>query len=107
MKPCQTSQSRTAVVASAFAALTLIPAMALAAADSTAGDAKAEALYEANCTKCHGTEVYTREDRRIHSLDALETQVRQCETNLELKWFDDDVMAVTNLLNEQYYHFKP
>lgn len=64
-------------------------------------------LYEANCTTCHGSEVYTREDRMIDSLSGLESQVRRCESSLELRWFDDQIMDVTQLLNDRYYHFKP
>ena len=67
----------------------------------------AKALFEQNCTSCHGSEVYTREDRRINSLDALHGQVRMCEQNLGLTWFDDQVDAVTALLNREYYNFEP
>ena len=35
-----------------------------------------QALYQDNCTKCHGSEVYTRADRKVTSEDALHTQVR-------------------------------
>ncbi len=67
----------------------------------------AQALFEQNCTSCHGSEVYTREDRRVNSLDALHSQVRMCEQNLDLTWFDDQVDAVTTLLNRKYYKFEP
>ncbi|MCF7994841.1 MAG: cytochrome c [Chromatiaceae bacterium] len=67
----------------------------------------AQALFDQNCTSCHGSEVYTRDDRRIGSLDALHGQVRMCEQNLNLTWFDDQVDAVTALLNREYYKFEP
>jgi len=67
----------------------------------------APVLLEQNCTSCHGSEVYTREDRRVNSLDALHGQVRMCEQNLGLTWFDDQVEGVTALLNREYYKFKP
>jgi cytochrome c553 len=67
----------------------------------------AKALYDENCVRCHGTEVYTREDRKITSLEGLERQVRRCELALGLKWFDDEITEVTNYLNEHYYHFEP
>ncbi|MFP4061163.1 MAG: cytochrome c [Halochromatium sp.] len=66
----------------------------------------AQALVEKNCTSCHGSEVYTRDDRRIDSLDGLHAQVQRCEQNLELTWFDDQVDAVTSLLNRKYYNFE-
>ena len=52
-------------------------------------------------------EVYTREDRKVTSLPSLETQVRRCDAALELRWFDEEVSGVTNLLNDRFYHFKP
>lgn len=67
----------------------------------------AQALVEQNCTSCHGSEVYTRSDRRVGSLDALHAQVRMCEQNLGLTWFDDQVDAVATLLNREYYGFEP
>jgi hypothetical protein len=65
------------------------------------------ALHAQNCTSCHGNEVYTRDDRRVQSLDALHGQVRMCEQNLGLTWFDDQVDAVTTLLNREFYKFTP
>ncbi|EIC19454.1 hypothetical protein [Thiorhodovibrio frisius] len=95
-----------------FASALLLPIAALAAADAasepaTEPTAQAQRLIESNCTKCHGSEVYTRNDRRIESLDGLETQVQRCANSLELQWFDEEVMSVTHRLNSQYYHFKP
>lgn len=87
-----------------LALVTLAVAGMNAQADDTV-DAKA--LFDQNCTSCHGSEVYTREDRRINSLDALHGQVRMCEQNLGLTWFDDQVDAVTALLNREYYNFEP
>lgn len=108
---------RFALTAGLLALVSLAPFAALAASDKTAqpngaqpdGDSAAEAttLVESNCTKCHGSEVYTRDDRRVQSLSGLEGQVRRCETSLELQWLDEQVTAVTDLLNDRYYHFAP
>ncbi|WPL16926.1 Green heme protein [Thiorhodovibrio winogradskyi] len=100
---------------SLLAAALLLPLAAWAASDAAAEPeteaatdmAEAGTLFESNCTNCHGSEVYTRDDRRVASLSGLEAQVRRCETSLELQWFDEQVMAVTDLLNTRYYHFKP
>ncbi|TVQ87145.1 MAG: cytochrome c [Chromatiaceae bacterium] len=70
-----------------------------------AGADDASALYEQNCVSCHGSEVFTRPDRRVQSLGGLASQVRMCEQNLGLQWFDEDVQAVVGLLNREYYHF--
>ncbi len=72
-----------------------------------AEDADIGELYQFNCTSCHGAEVYTRTDRKVTSPDALERQVRRCETALSLKWFDDDIVAMANYLDTHYYKFKP
>jgi hypothetical protein len=79
----------------------------LSAAQPLVADDSAQALYDQNCVSCHGTEVYTREERKIDSLSSLESQVRRCETALELRWFDDEISAVTQLLNDRFYHFAP
>lgn len=65
-----------------------------------------KALVDRNCTSCHGDAVYTRENRRVTTLEGLKKQVRRCELSLGLKWFDDDINAVTTYLNKNYYHFE-
>jgi mono/diheme cytochrome c family protein len=73
-----------------------------------AGDVKkGQALYDENCLKCHGSEVYTRADRRVNDLPALHKQVRFCEQNLGLTWFDDQIDDTASYLNQSFYHFKP
>ncbi len=90
-----------------------MPSLALASLLTVSLGAQAEeaidaqALVDRNCTSCHGTEVYTRDERRVESFDALHSQVRMCEQNLELTWFDDQIDAVTTLLNREYYNFAP
>jgi hypothetical protein len=73
---------------------------------SAGSEIDAKALYDKHCTSCHGAEVFTREDRKMTSYDALHGQVRMCEQNLGLTWFDDQVNAVTGLLNDRYYQFE-
>lgn len=62
-------------------------------------------LHFENCTGCHDTTVYTRENRNVQSLSRLGAQVRFCKDNLELTWFDDEVEDVIGYLNKEYYHF--
>lgn len=71
-----------------------------------------EKLHEANCKACHismtggdGSLLYTRDNRRVNSLAKLEAQVRRCESNLELKWFEEDINDVVQFLNKNYYKF--
>jgi uncharacterized membrane protein len=64
-----------------------------------------EDLHQANCVRCHDSAVYTRENKRVQSLDKLGTQVRFCKDNLRISWFDDEVDDVVEYLNKSYYHF--
>lgn len=71
-----------------------------------------KALHSKNCVGCHvnmtggdGSALYTRDNRRVSSYKGLGAQVRLCESNLGLTWFDDEVMSVVNHLNNTYYHF--
>ena len=64
-----------------------------------------KALHDSHCIACHGSEVYTRPNHRVTNMDALNTQVTRCENNLGLQWFDEQRDAVSNYLNDSYYHF--
>ena len=64
------------------------------------------ALHAAHCVSCHGSEVYTRAERRVTTRPGLTKQVRRCELALGLTWFDDQIEAVAEFLNDRYYHFK-
>ncbi|HIP80860.1 MAG TPA: hypothetical protein EYH16_00410 [Leucothrix mucor] len=72
-----------------------------------AGDvANGKKLFtESKCNQCHGTEVFTKKDRKVTSLPMLEKKVRLCDSNLSTNWFDDDIIDVTAYLNKQYYKF--
>jgi hypothetical protein len=94
-----------ALAAGAFQATAAETAGASSAA-VVAEHTKALGLVTEHCIKCHGSEVYTRPDRKVTSRDGLDRQVRRCETALELTWFDEDIAGVASYLNDQYYHFK-
>ena len=67
---------------------------------------KGKKLVNGNCVSCHDDSVYTRKDRRVTSMEGLQKQVKRCELNLGLKWFDDDIGDVVTYLNDSYYKFK-
>jgi len=79
-----------------------------------AGDVKlGKQLVEKNCIACHaarfggdGSKIYTREDHIIKTPKGLIQQVRNCNTNLGLKWFDDEELAAAAYLNQTYYQLK-
>lgn len=72
-----------------------------------------KALVEKNCISCHassyggdGSEIYTRPFHKVETSKALLTQVRACNTNLDLKWFEDDELNASAYLNKTYYKFE-
>ena len=80
-----------------------------AKADLAAG----KALHEKNCIACHasshggdGSAIYTRDSAIVTSAKGLVTQVRNCNTNLGLKWFEDEELNVAAHLNKTYYKFE-
>lgn len=83
------------------------------AGNFTDADAKAgKALHEQHCISCHassyggdGSAIYTREYRKIQTAKGLIAQVRNCNTNIGLKWFEDEELNVAAYLNQHYYQF--
>lgn len=80
-----------------------------AKADAAAG----KVLHEKNCISCHtssyggdGSAIYTREYRKINTSKGLVAQVRACNTNLGLKWFEDEELNTAAYLNQTYYKFE-
>ncbi len=68
--------------------------------------ANGQKLFAASqCMSCHGTDVFTRPDRKITSLPALESKVRSCDAGLSTNWFDDEILDVVAYLNQTYYKF--
>ena len=90
--------NRASIIA-ATAALFALAGGSVAAEDGAA-------LHAKSCVSCHGTEVYTRADRRVTSRPGLTKQVRRCELALGLSWFDEQIDAVAGHLNGRFYHFK-
>ena len=64
-----------------------------------------KALYENNCTKCHSTEVFTRDDRGIKSIEGLKSRVKQCNNAVENKLSDDELQSIADYLNKNFYKF--
>lgn len=70
-------------------------------------------MVEKHCIACHaarfgddGSVMYTREDRRVKDARGLLVQIRNCNTNLGLKWFEDEELHVASYLNKKYYLFE-
>jgi hypothetical protein len=74
-------------------------------ADDLDADAGKELVKE-NCYSCHGSEVYTRKDRKIKDRLSLTKQVRRCDTVVGTNWFDEEIENAAAHLNRDFYHFK-
>lgn len=87
--------------------LATLAGLLISAASMAQGNAaNGQKLYtQSKCNQCHGTEVFTRKDRKVSNLKSLEAQVRRCDSNLNTNWFDDEIHDVTAYLNKQYYKF--
>ena len=79
-----------------------------AKADAVAG----KALVDGNCINCHaasfggdGSSIYTREYRKVKTSKGLVAQIRNCNTMIGLKWFEDEELNVAKYLNQTYYKF--
>lgn len=79
-----------------------------AKADVKAG----KTLVEKNCVSCHassyggdGSAIYTREYAKVKTSKGLIAQVRACNTNIGLKWFEDEELNAAAYLNQTYYKF--
>ena len=77
-------------------------------ADAAAG----KVLVDKNCISCHaerfggdGSSIYTREYRKVKTSKGLVAQVRNCNTTIGLKWFEDEELNVASYLNKTYYKF--
>jgi CxxC motif-containing protein (DUF1111 family) len=68
--------------------------------------AEGKKLHDANCVSCHNASVYTRRDRHVTSLSALNEQVDGCLHNTQVKLTPDQQKSLVKYLNEQFYKFK-
>ena len=66
---------------------------------------KGKALHEDKCTRCHNSDIFTREDRSVHDIEVLKTRVKVCSIAAEAKWSDEEISIVVDYLNKNYYKF--
>ncbi|MGZ8258653.1 MAG: c-type cytochrome [Methylotenera sp.] len=95
-----------------FGCLLLVSSYGYAEPFKNADAAAGKALVEKNCISCHaanfggdGSAIYTREHRKVQTSKGLVAQVRNCNTMLGLKWFEDEELNVASYLNKTYYKF--
>lgn len=64
-----------------------------------------KSLYEANCTRCHGSEVFQRSNRMVNTKEQLIERIKQCELSNELTWFEEEITDVSAYLAQEFYRF--
>ena len=90
-----------------FLALLLATLSFPAAAALLPGNAaNGKKLHEAHCQACHGTDLYTRMERRVKSVEGLMGQVNGCNQQLRKDFSRDAVNDLIRYLNETYYRFE-
>ncbi len=81
--------------------------MPTAYATSLVGDTvNGKRLYDANCTGCHDTSVFSRKDRFVQSLDALRKQLENCRHLATAEFSASETQDLVKYLNEEFYKFR-
>jgi len=73
---------------------------------------RGQELHDDNCISCHaaiygdkGNEIYTRSNRKIETLSALERQLKRCKNSLGTNWPEYQILDVQHYLNSNFYRF--
>ena len=63
-------------------------------------------LYdEANCARCHSSDIFTDEERAVKSYEKLVDRIQWCAVYQESGWNDKEIMSVIKFLNKNYYKY--
>lgn len=82
------------------------PSIAQTAVEKSGSHHQGESLHNEKCTSCHKDQVYTREDRMVKTMSALENQVNNCMTGAaKAEWTQAQTTSVIEFLNDRYYKF--
>jgi len=82
----------------------LIPSAYAAELPGESADGKR--LHDANCMGCHDTNIYTRKDHLIRSLDALKEQLGDCSHMAKKEFSVIEAQNIIKYLNDQFYQFR-
>lgn len=85
--------------------VTLMLALPLVVAGRVAAQTPAQTMHDTYCVMCHDTKVYTRENRTANDYQSLRAEVDRWQSNVSLKWSDQDIDVVAAWLAERYYGF--
>ena len=76
------------------------------AAELPGDSADGKRLHDANCMGCHDTGIYTRKDRLIGSLDALQKRLSDCSHMAKKEFSAIETQNIIKYLNDQFYQFR-
>ncbi len=68
--------------------------------------AEGKRLHDANCTGCHDTGVYTRNDHLVRSLDGLKQQLEACSHMAKKEFSPTETQNIIKYLNDRFYRFQ-
>lgn len=88
------------------ALLLLISTVAMADSILPGDVTKGAALHKKDCTACHGTEVYTRKDRKIGTTGGLIQRVRMCQGAVGKQYQEAEIENLVKYLNDSFYKFE-
>jgi len=89
-----------------FLLLTLFMSLGAHVYASDSKHHKGENLHDKKCTSCHSNNVYTRDDRMVKTMSALEHQVNNCMKGAaKAEWTQPETTSVVEFLNDRYYKF--
>ncbi len=86
-----------------ISSLIIVPLPRLGLADNDLS--QGEQLHQQECTFCHDSQVYTRPNRRVSSLEGLSNQMHRCINANDVEWTEQQQQQVIEYLNQTYYHF--
>jgi hypothetical protein len=90
-----------AVAAMLATASTLVDAQTLLAE----ADSRGRLLYETHCIACHTTQVHWRDRKLARDWTGLKEWVARWQTDLGLRWSEQDITEVARHLNQLYYRY--
>jgi mono/diheme cytochrome c family protein len=89
-----------------YTSLSILLAPGAYAASLPGDSANGQRLLDANCVTCHQTDIFTRKDRKVQSLDALKEQLVACSHAAKKDFSTTEMQDLLKYLNDQFYHFE-
>ena len=93
---------KTLTITTLFMLTTAVANAALLPGDGVRG----KDLHAQQCTACHGSEVYTRPNRNVKTVEGLIGQVNGCVRQTGAKFDRDQVNDIVKYLDDSFYKFK-